>query len=125
MARNVFEVLDGIAEAVQELRTILEPLARLTGGDQPAARATKAPTAPKRRRRRKASASATKKGAAASKAKKPGKASKKPESWRRSAGLLGGLLRYMSAADRAKIKAIQAEKGIEAAIAAARAHRTT
>lgn len=121
MPRNVFTVLDEISSAVQELPAILEPLAALAGGS--AKSAPKPGQAPKRRRARPTAPG--KKQAAAERAVLAPKARRaaKAASWRKSAGVLGGLMRRLSKAQQAEVRKVKDEKGIEAAIEAAKAQR--
>ncbi len=114
MSRNVFAALDAAAAAIQEIRTLLEPFAAPGGGSQ-----SPSPRPAQRKKPARKVASISKPTAPPAKAPKSGKG----ESWRRAAGLLGGQMRHMSAANQAKVKQVQKEKGIEAAIEAAKALR--
>ncbi len=120
MPRNVFAVLDEVAAAVQELRSILEPFAARTGG-------TPKPDGKQTRRKRRARTSAP--SAKRLKVKNPVPTSKPRRSpakggdWRRSAGILGGLMRRLSKAQQAEVRKVKDEKGLEPAIETAKSLR--
>jgi hypothetical protein len=104
MARNLFAILDDLTANLAELKAALAPLA-LIGGTV-VAEAKKPATA---QRGAKAVASGAK-----------GPISAKRRAAMKVQGQYMGAIRLLSAAQRAQVKKVRAEKGAEAAIALAR-----
>lgn len=103
MARNLFAILDELTANLAELKATLAPLA-LIGGTV-VAEATKPATA---QRRAKGAPSGAR-----------GAVSAKRRAAMRVQGQYMGVIRPLSAVQRAQVKKIRAEKGAEAAIALA------
>jgi hypothetical protein len=106
MARNVFGILDDISSSVSELRDALAPLASIASGSIRSPKRKRAASMParpagKKRARRKAVSAATK-------------------AKRILQGRYLAAIRPLTKAQRAKVRKIQAKKGHEAAIRAAK-----
>ena len=109
MTRNVFGILDDISAGVSELKSVLSPLAAIASGTKRSPKRKRAASktalpAEKKRARRKAVSASTK-------------------AKRVLQGRYLAAIRPLTKAQRAKVKKIQAKKGHEAAISAARALR--
>lgn len=115
---DIFSILDDLGRNVAALREGLSPLRALAGKDSPSRMAEK-PTRTRGRRRRRArrpaaTTPATQKSRVAPRAKR--KFSPKGRAALKMAGRYMGLVRNMTAAQKAKVKKVREEKGIEPAI---------
>ena len=115
MTRSVFALLDDLADNVAGLKTALAPLAAFANGT-----ATTRGATPKRRRRRTAQRATPKQTVRRNAAAPPKKARRKTSpalhAKRVLQGRYLGAIRPLSKANRAKVKAVQAKSGYDAAI---------
>jgi len=123
MARQISQIIDDLISNVKELKRALDPITRLVeafkSGDGPfpfktARRAGKGPRTPRK------SASL---GKAAPNGGKAIKKAGKPNAGRQAQGRYMGLVRNLSKADKAEVKKVRAEKGVEEAIKVAMAKK--
>jgi|SRR5450759_17704 hypothetical protein len=115
MAKSVFALLDDLAENVAGLKAALSPLLAIATGPTSSRRAT---TTRRRRRTRRntATKSTVRRNAAAAPTKARRKTSPALHAKRVLQGRYLGAIRPLSKANRARVKAVQAKSGYDAAI---------
>jgi hypothetical protein len=124
---DIFTILDDLGRNVAALRESLSPLRALAGRGGPFPMAGK-PARKKARRRRARRAGSPKPwreakvAAAPTRRRKP--LSAKVRALRKQQGRYMGLVRSLSAAQKAKVKRVREEKGLDAAIRLAASMRT-
>ncbi len=114
MERNVFGILDNLANSVTALRNALAPLSSLAGGSSRSATAGTPRSRRKRGRKTQASGVRRKASAAPKASRKPVSAAVKAK--RVLQGRYLGAIRPLSKANRARVKGVQAKQGHQAAI---------
>jgi hypothetical protein len=116
MAKSVFVLLGDLAENVAGLKAALSPLLAIATGPTSSRTAAPARRGKRRTRRTTAAKSTVRRKAAASPKKARRKTSPKLRAMRVQQGRYLGAIRPLSKANRAKVKAVHAKSGYDAAI---------